>query len=135
MKIINGYIMYEQICLPKLQPMNLVPNSLINIGEYSLSTSTSITNGLEELSSAINKMSLILCLPFRKELTVEPITIIPIKEVSYNDAKEEIITYIKSKEGEKVYISELAEEFSFDIDLIIQVVADLKENGEVNIDL
>ena len=95
MKIINGYIMYEQICLPKLQPMNLVPNSLINIGEYSLSTSTSITNGLEELSSAINKMSLILCLPFRKELTVEPITIIPIKEVSYNDAKEEIITLRK----------------------------------------
>jgi hypothetical protein len=54
------------------------------------------------------------------------ICIVPVREVTYEEAKVEIAEFIKSRNN-RVYISEIVEKLHIDIDLIIEVVENLKE--------
>lgn len=56
----------------------------------------------------------------------DAIVIVPIRELSYNDAKKEISEYIKKAGDRKVYISELAEELVIDFELIEEIIEELE---------
>lgn len=55
----------------------------------------------------------------------DEIVIVPLRELSYEDAKREIAEYIQHAGNRKVYVSELAEELRLDIELILQVIEEL----------
>lgn len=52
--------------------------------------------------------------------------IVPIREMSYNDAKKEISAYIEKTGYRKVYISELAEELVIEFELIEEIMEEMK---------
>lgn len=56
----------------------------------------------------------------------DEIVIVPLRELSYNDAKKEISEYIKKAGDRKVYISELAEELLIDFELIEEIIEELE---------
>ncbi len=56
----------------------------------------------------------------------DEIKIVPLREIPYEYAILEITRYIQSAEGRKVYISELAEQLRLDIELIMEVMEELK---------
>ena len=56
----------------------------------------------------------------------EDITIVPVRNLTYDEAEAEINNYIKQNGGKKVYVSEIAEHLVIDLDLIETV---LKRNG------
>jgi len=56
----------------------------------------------------------------------DEIAIVPLRELSYNDAKKEISEYIKKAGDRKVYISELAEELLIDFELIEKIIEELE---------
>ena len=58
---------------------------------------------------------------------IDEIVIVPLRELSYENAKAEIEMYIQKAGDRKVYISELAEELCIDIDLIIDILSELEE--------
>lgn len=51
---------------------------------------------------------------------------VPIRDLTYTDALEEIKSYIEKVGGRKVYISELAEELQIDMDLIEEILNDIQ---------
>lgn len=55
------------------------------------------------------------------------IIIVPLREPSLEEAKLEIIEYLRDAEGRKVYISELAEKLRLDIELIMQIMDELEK--------
>jgi hypothetical protein len=55
----------------------------------------------------------------------DEIIIVPLREPSFEEAKLEIIEYLRDAEGRKVYISELAEKLRLDIELIMQIMDEL----------
>ena len=57
------------------------------------------------------------------------ILITDVRHLSYNDAKKEIVNYIKQNENRKVYISELAEIFKLDIELIAKIINNYEQNN------
>ncbi len=57
------------------------------------------------------------------------IEIFNIRDISRNEAKKEIIKYIK--EHKTAYISELAETLLLDIDLIIDITTELEKEGNI----
>ena len=57
----------------------------------------------------------------------DEIVIVQLRETSYDDAKIEIIEYIKDA-GRKVYISEIAEKLRLDIEVIMQVMDELESD-------
>ena len=59
-------------------------------------------------------------------LTTDEIIITPVRDISYADAKEEIINYKESVGNRKVYISEIAEKLKIDFDLIESIVDELQ---------
>lgn len=61
-----------------------------------------------------------------KPILSDEILIVPLRELSHEDAKKEITNYIQHAGGRKVYISELAEELRLDIELIMEVMEELK---------
>ena len=61
-----------------------------------------------------------------KPILSDEILIVPLRELSYKDAKNEITKYIQHAAGRKVYISELAEELRLDIELIMEVMEELE---------
>lgn len=64
--------------------------------------------------------------PNAEQSGIEDIVIVPIRDLSYEEAKTEIGQYIQNAGNRKVYISELAEELSIDIDLIIDILTELE---------
>ena len=60
-------------------------------------------------------------------LPSDEIIIVPLREPSFEEAKLEIIEYLRDAEGRKVYISELAEKLRLDIELIIQIMDELEK--------
>lgn len=61
-----------------------------------------------------------------KPILSDEILIVPLRDLSYEDAKKDITNYIQHAGGRKVYISELAEELRLDIELIMEVMEELK---------
>lgn len=61
-----------------------------------------------------------------KPFLSDEIVIVPIRELSYDDAKKEISEYIKRAGYRKVYISELAEELLIDFELIEEIIEELE---------
>ena len=61
-----------------------------------------------------------------KPFLSDEIVIVPLRELSYNDAKKEISEYIKRAGDRKVYISELAEELLIDFELIEEIIEELE---------
>jgi hypothetical protein len=59
-------------------------------------------------------------------LTTDEIIITSVRDISYADAKEEIIKYKESMGNRKVYISEIAEKLKIDFDLIESIVDELQ---------
>lgn len=57
----------------------------------------------------------------------DEIIIVQLREPSYEEAKMEIVEYIKDA-GRKVYISELAEKLRLDIELIMQIMEELERD-------
>lgn len=64
--------------------------------------------------------------PHSKPFLSDEIVIVPLRELSYNDAKKEISEYIKRAGDRKVYISELAEELLIDFELIEEIIEELE---------
>lgn len=64
--------------------------------------------------------------PVPKPIQSDEIVIIPLRELSRDDAKREITEYIQRAAGRKVYISELAEELCLDIELIMEIMGELE---------
>ena len=60
-------------------------------------------------------------------LQSDEIIIVPLREPSLEEAKLEIIEYLRDAEGRKVYISELAEKLRLDIELIMQIMDELEK--------
>lgn len=52
----------------------------------------------------------------------EQISIVPLRELSYEDAKREIVAYCQQAGNRKVYISEIAEKLRLDIELIADII-------------
>ena len=61
-----------------------------------------------------------------KPFLSDEIVIVPLRELSYNDAKKEISEYIKRAGDRNVYISELAEELLIDFELIEEIIEELE---------
>ena len=61
-------------------------------------------------------------------LSTDEITIIPIRKLSYDDAKREIQAYIHKMGYRKVYVSEIAEKLVIDFDLIEDILEDIKKD-------
>ncbi len=61
-----------------------------------------------------------------KSILSDEILIVPLRDISHENAKKEITNYIQHAGGRKFYISELAEELRLDIELIIEVMEELK---------
>ena len=61
-----------------------------------------------------------------KPILSDEILIVPLRDISHENAKKEITNYIQHAGGRKVYISELAEELRLDIELIMEVMEELK---------
>lgn len=57
---------------------------------------------------------------------LEEIACVPLRDLPYDEAKQEIEDYIQKAEDRKVYISELAEELCLDIDLIVDILSDIE---------
>lgn len=55
------------------------------------------------------------------------IAIVPVRELTYEDAKKEIVDYIK-KVGRKVDFIEIVEELWLDIELVIQILEDIEDS-------
>lgn len=53
---------------------------------------------------------------------------VPIRDLTYSDAMGEIKAYIEKVGHRKVYISELAEELQIDMDLIEQILNDIRRS-------
>ncbi len=51
----------------------------------------------------------------------DEIIIVPVKELSYNEAKRQVIDYIQTKGG-KVHISEIVEKLKLDIELVSKIL-------------
>jgi len=51
---------------------------------------------------------------------------VPIRDLTYSDAIDEIKSYIEKVDGRRVYISELAEELQIDMDLIEEILDDIQ---------
>lgn len=64
-----------------------------------------------------------------KLILPDEIVVVPIRELSYNDAKKEISDYIEKAGDRKVYISELAEELVIDFELIEEIMEELEIYG------
>ena len=61
-----------------------------------------------------------------RHISSDEIVIVPLRELSYKDAKREIVKYIGSVGNRKVYISEIAEKLRLDIELIMQIFEELE---------
>ena len=57
----------------------------------------------------------------------EEIVIVPLRDLSHEDAKNEISNYVQLAGGRKVYISELAEKLRLDIELIMDIMEELED--------
>jgi len=57
-----------------------------------------------------------------KEEIINDITIVPLRELSYEDAKKEIIGYLECAGKRKVYVSEIIEKLNLDIELTTEIV-------------
>lgn len=64
--------------------------------------------------------------PHSKPFLSDEIVIVPLRELSYSDAKKEISEYIKKVGDRKVYISELAEELLIDFELIEEIIEEFE---------
>ena len=64
--------------------------------------------------------------PHYKPFLSDEIMIVPLRELSYSDAKKEISEYIKKAGDRRVYISELAEELLIDFELIEEIIEELE---------
>jgi len=53
---------------------------------------------------------------------------VPTRDIDYLDAKREIEEYIEKVRFRKVYISELVEELQIDMDLVKQILDDMRES-------
>ena len=56
----------------------------------------------------------------------EEIVIVSLRDLPYEDAKNEISKYVQLAGGRKVYISELAEKLRLDIELIMDIMEELE---------
>lgn len=61
-----------------------------------------------------------------KPILSDEILIVPLREISYEDAKKEIANCIQHAGVRKVYISELAEELRLDFELIMKIIRNLR---------
>lgn len=57
---------------------------------------------------------------------------VSIRDLTYSDAMREIKAYIKSVGHRRVYISELAEELQIDMDLIEQILNDIRRSSGID---
>lgn len=57
-----------------------------------------------------------------KEEVTDEIIIVPVRELSHEDAKKEIIKYLESVGKRKVYVSEIVEKLRLDIELTAEIV-------------
>lgn len=67
--------------------------------------------------------------PRRIELEENEIAIVPVRELTYQDAKKEIVDYIK-KVGRKVDTVEIVEELWLDIELTMQILEEIESEGD-----
>ena len=59
---------------------------------------------------------------------METIEIMNVREIPRDYAKIEIAAYIHNAENRKVYISEIVEKLCLDIELVKDIVKEIKEN-------
>ena len=57
---------------------------------------------------------------------------VPIRDLTYSDAMREIKAYIEKVGHRRVYISELAEELQIDMDLIEQILNDIRRSPGID---
>jgi len=57
-----------------------------------------------------------------EEKTTDDIIIVPVRELPYEDAKKEIIEYIKNAGKRTVYVSEVVEKLRLDIELVADII-------------
>lgn len=56
------------------------------------------------------------------------IVVVQIRELSYEDAKKEIMQYIEKSKDRNIYISEIVKELRLDIELVIDIVTEWKDH-------
>jgi hypothetical protein len=56
------------------------------------------------------------------EEIIDEITIVQLRELSYEDTKKEIIKYLESAGKRMIYVSEIVEKLSLDIELTEEIV-------------
>jgi hypothetical protein len=60
-----------------------------------------------------------------ENIEIGGLIIVPIREISYKNAKNEILQYIKDNKNKRPYISELAEYLQIDMELIEKILDDI----------
>ena len=55
-------------------------------------------------------------------MSKKEIEIVPLRELSYADAKKEIIEYAQNAGKKKVYVSEIVEKLRLDIELVAEIL-------------
>lgn len=63
---------------------------------------------------------------------VDGLVFVPIRNLTYSAAMSEIKAYIENVGRRKVYISELAEELQIDMDLIEQILNDIRRSSGID---
>ena len=60
-------------------------------------------------------------------LVSDEIIISAVRELTYEQAKKEILEYINEADNHKIYVSKIAEKLLIDIDLIVEVLEDIDD--------
>lgn len=69
----------------------------------------------------------------KEEETTDEIIIIPLRELSYEDAKKEIINFLKKFGKRRVYVSEVVEKLNLDIELTEEIIYEWRNQECTNL--
>lgn len=85
----------------------------------------------EQLFRHVRASSALLPIPKEDLPCFGGLVFIQPRDLTYQEAKAEILTYIEKASGKRVYISELAEELQIEMDLIERILNDIRRSAGV----
>lgn len=95
-------------------------------------TGTMDSTYLEELIKSARPAGIPSPIPKEKIPCIGGLVFVPIRDLSYSQATNEIKAYIEKVGHRRVYISELAEELQIDMDLIEQILSDIRRSSGID---
>ena len=101
----------------------------VGFGRKSLASYYGMSHTVPEVATVFQQYGLTASVNPLRPITSdesEEIVIVSLRDLSHEDAKNEISKYVQLAGGRKVYISELAEKLRLDIELIMDIMEELE---------